>query len=146
MVCSLPVEAASTSSSFWAVLLASRSLSSRELFSWLMRFSDWTYTSSDSCSCNWTQTEYKSKQFVVWWPHLFTGRSFSMGRNPKHLNWSLGLLRDQFLDLSSSPHTLHHWDPSYRHMVSPTIAMLMTHSSRWMLHIECGWWDIPLTM
>ncbi len=39
------------------------------------------------------------------------------------------ILRDRFLDPSSSPHTLHHWVPSYKHMVSPTIAMLMTHSS-----------------
>ncbi len=30
---------------------------------------------------------------------------------------------------SSSPHTLHHWVPSYRHMASPTISTLMTHSS-----------------
>ncbi len=37
--------------------------------------------------------------------------------------------RDQFLDPSSSPHTLHHWVPSYKYMVSHTIAMLMTHSS-----------------
>ncbi len=51
------------------------------------------------------------------------------GRYPKHINWSLGFLRDQFLDPSSSPHTLHHWDPSYRHMASPTIATPMTHSS-----------------
>ncbi len=43
------------------------------------------------------------------------------GRYPKHINWSL--------DPSSSPHTLHHWLPSYRHMASPTISMLMTHSS-----------------
>ncbi len=33
------------------------------------------------------------------------------------------------LDHSSSPHTLHHWVPSYRNMASPTIAMLMTQSS-----------------
>ncbi len=33
------------------------------------------------------------------------------------------------MDPSSSPHTLHHWLPSYRHMASPTIATLMTHSS-----------------
>ncbi len=45
-----------------------------------------------------------------------------VGRYPKHINWSLGFLRDRFLDPSSSPHTLHHWDPSYRHMASPTIA------------------------
>ncbi len=51
------------------------------------------------------------------------------GRYPKHINWSLGFPRDQFLDPSSSPHTLHHWLPSYRHMASPTISMLMTHSS-----------------
>ena len=51
------------------------------------------------------------------------------GRYPKHINLSLGFLRDQFLDSSSSPYTLHHWVPSYRHMASPTIAMLMTHSS-----------------
>ncbi len=31
-----------------------------------------------------------------------------VGRYPKHINWSLGFLRDQFLDPSSSPHTLHH--------------------------------------
>ncbi len=51
------------------------------------------------------------------------------GRYPKHINWSLGFLRDRFLDPSFSPHTLHHWDPSYRHMASPTIATPMTHSS-----------------
>ncbi len=51
------------------------------------------------------------------------------GRYPKHINWLLGFLRDRFLDPSSSPHTLHHWDPSYRHMASPTIATPMTHSS-----------------
>ncbi len=50
------------------------------------------------------------------------------GRYPKHINWSLGFPRDRFLDPSSSPHTLHHWLPSYRHMAS-TISMLMTHSS-----------------
>ncbi len=52
-----------------------------------------------------------------------------VGRYPKHINWSLGFLRDRFLDPSSSPHTLHHWDPSCRHMASPTIATPMTHSS-----------------
>ncbi len=49
-------------------------------------------------------------------------------RYPKHINWSLGFPRGQFLDPSSSPHTLHHWVPSNKHMVSPTFAMLMTHS------------------
>ncbi len=28
------------------------------------------------------------------------------GRYPKHINWSMGFLRDQFLDTSSSPHTV----------------------------------------
>ncbi len=51
------------------------------------------------------------------------------GRYPQNINGSLGLLRDRFLDPSSSPHTLHHWVPSYKHMVFHTIAMQMTHSS-----------------
>ncbi len=51
------------------------------------------------------------------------------GRYPKHINWSRGFLKDRFLDPSSSPFTLHHWVPSYKHMASPTIAMLMTHNS-----------------
>ncbi len=67
-----------------------------------------------------------------WFESYLTGRSFRVawgGRYPKHINWSLGFPRDRFLDPSSSPHTLHHWLPSYRHMASPTISMLMTHSS-----------------
>ncbi len=52
-----------------------------------------------------------------------------LGRYPKHINWLLGFPRDQFLDPSSSPHTLRHWIPSYRCMGSPTIATLMIHSS-----------------
>ncbi len=51
------------------------------------------------------------------------------GRYPKHINWSLGFLRDWFLDPSSFLRTLRHWVPSYRHMDPPTIATLMTHSS-----------------
>ncbi len=51
------------------------------------------------------------------------------GRYPKHINLSLGFPRDRFLYPSFSPHTLHHWLPSYRHMASPTISTLMTHSS-----------------
>ncbi len=51
------------------------------------------------------------------------------GRYPQNINWSLGFLRDQFLDPFSSPHTLHHWVPSYKQMVSHTISTLMTHSS-----------------
>ncbi len=34
------------------------------------------------------------------------------GRYPKHINRTLGFLRDRFLDPSSSPHTLHHWGSS----------------------------------
>ncbi len=32
----------------------------------------------------------------------------------KHTNWSLGYLRARFLDRSSSPYTLLHWDPPFR--------------------------------
>ncbi len=69
-----------------------------------------------------------------WFESYLNGRSFWVaweGRYPKHINWSLGFLRGRFLDPSSSPHTLYHWVPSYKHMVSfsSTIAMLMTHSS-----------------
>ncbi len=35
------------------------------------------------------------------------------GRYPQNIHWSLVFLRDRFLDPSSSPHTLHHWVPSY---------------------------------
>ncbi len=51
------------------------------------------------------------------------------GRYPQNINWSLGFLRDRILDPFSSPHTLHHWVPSYKQMVSHTISTLMTHSS-----------------
>ncbi len=51
------------------------------------------------------------------------------GRYSKHVNWSLGFPRDRFLDPSFSPHTIHHWVPSYRRMVSHNISTLMTHSS-----------------
>ncbi len=56
-----------------------------------------------------------------WFESYLNGRSFRVaweGRYPKHINWSLGFLRGQFLDPSSSPHTLYHWVPSYKHMVS----------------------------
>ncbi|KAI2644658.1 putative RNA-directed DNA polymerase from transposon BS [Labeo rohita] len=45
------------------------------------------------------------------------------GRYPKHIIWPLGFLRDQFLDPSSSPFTLHHWGPSYRHMACLTMYL-----------------------
>ncbi len=51
------------------------------------------------------------------------------GRYPKHINWLLGFPRDRFLDSSFSPHTLNHRVSSYKHMASPTINTLMTHSS-----------------
>ncbi len=58
------------------------------------------------------------------------------GRYPKHINWSLGFPRARFLDPSSSPHTLHNWVPSYRHMASPTLlrwwhTALSPFSTRW---------------
>ncbi len=55
-----------------------------------------------------------------WFKSYLNGRSRWPG--------SLGFLRDRFLDPSSSPHTLHHWVPSYKHMVSHSIAMLMALS------------------
>ncbi len=48
------------------------------------------------------------------------------GRYHQNINWSPGFLRDQFLDPSSSQH---HWVSSDKHIVSHTIAKLMTHSS-----------------
>jgi len=69
---------------------------------------------------------------IRWFESYLNGRSFKVAwgwRYPQNINWSLGILRDRFLDPSSSPHTLHHWVPSYKHMVSHTIAMLMTRSS-----------------
>ncbi len=62
-------------------------------------------------------------------PISLVGLSGWPGDGEISINWTPGFLRDRFLDPSSSPHTLHHWVPSYRHMASPTIAMLMTHSS-----------------
>ncbi len=60
-------------------------------------------------------------------------------RSPQNINWSLGYLRDRFLDPSSSPHTLHHWVPSYRHMASPTKSLTRTFS-----FTIPGWWnDLP---
>ncbi len=48
------------------------------------------------------------------------------GWYPKHINWSLGFPRDLFLDPSSSPRTLHHWVPSYRHMASLQLNLAKT--------------------
>lgn len=45
-----------------------------------------------------------------------------------HINWSLRFLRDQFLDPSFSLYKTYHWNPSYKHMVFPTIAMLVTRT------------------
>ncbi len=61
-----------------------------------------------------------------------TGRSFRVawgGEVSKAHQLVTGVPQGSFLDPSSSPHTLHHWVTSYRHMVSPTISTLMTHSS-----------------
>ncbi len=72
-------------------------------------------------SHHWTSLEF---HFVGLNPVSLVGLSGwpGEGRYPKHINWSLRFLRDRFLDPSSSPHTLHHWVPSYRHVASPTIA------------------------
>ncbi len=67
----------------------------------------------------------------------FTGLN-PEGRYPKHINWSLGFLRGQFLDNSSSPHTLHHWLPSYRHMASPSIALPAQPGKDWASCLPCN--------
>ncbi len=67
-----------------------------------------------------------------WFESYLTGRSFKVawgGEVSKAHQLVTGVPRDRFLDPSSSPHTLPHWLPSYRHMASPTISTLMTHSS-----------------
>ncbi len=65
--------------------------------------------------------------------HLLQGSRWTgEGKYPQNINWSLGFLRDRFLDPSSSPHTLHHWIPSYKHMVSHTIAIC--------------WWQTALSL
>ncbi len=67
-----------------------------------------------------------------WFESYLTGRSFRVawgGEVSKAHQLVTGVPQGSFLDPSSSPHTLHHWDPSYRHMASPTIATPMTHSS-----------------
>ncbi len=67
-----------------------------------------------------------------WFESYLTGRSFRVawgGEVSKAHKLVTGVPQGRFLDPSSSPHTLHHWLPSYRHMASPTISMLMTHSS-----------------
>ncbi len=62
-----------------------------------------------------------------WFESYLNGRSFKVA-------WGGEVSTEHplvtgILDPSSSPHTLHHWVPSYKHMVSHTIAMLMTNSS-----------------
>ncbi len=64
-----------------------------------------------------------------WFESYLTGRSLRVaweGEVSKAHQLVMGFPRARFLDPSSSPHTLHHWVPSYRHMASPTISMLMT--------------------
>ncbi len=55
------------------------------------------------------------------------------GRYPKHINWSLGFPRARSLDPSSSPHTLHHWVPSYRHLSTYLLPFLR-------------WWHTALSL
>ncbi len=67
-----------------------------------------------------------------WFESYLSGRSFRVawgGEVSTEHQLVTGFLRDQFFDPSSSPHTLHHWVPSYNHMVSHIISMLMTYSS-----------------
>ncbi len=53
------------------------------------------------------------------------------GRYLQNINWSLGFLRDRFLDPSSSPHTLHHWSH---------------HTSTWFLIPLLCWWRTALSL
>ncbi len=49
-----------------------------------------------------------------WFESYLTGRSFRVawgGEVSKAHQLVTGVLRDRFLDPSSSPHTLHHWEP-----------------------------------
>ncbi len=65
-----------------------------------------------------------------WFESYLTGRSFRcLGEEkyPNHINWLLGFLRVQSLGPSS--YSLHHWDPSFRHMVFATIATLVGKTS-----------------
>ncbi len=67
-----------------------------------------------------------------WFESYLTGRSFRVawgGEVSKAHQLVTGVPQGSVLGPPSSPHTLHHWDPSYRHMASPTIATPMTHSS-----------------
>ncbi len=67
-----------------------------------------------------------------WFESYLNGRSFKVawgGEVSTEHQLVTGAPQGSFLDPSSCQHTLHHCVPSYRHMVSHTIAMLMTHSS-----------------
>ncbi len=93
----------------------------------------------NSLLCHWFEPYLTGRSFRVAWGgevskahQLVTGVPQGLVLGPLLFftyTTSLGFPRDQFLDPPSSPHTLHHWVPSYRHMASPTIATLMTHSS-----------------
>ncbi len=66
---------------------------------------------------------YWDYTLLVWIRSHWSVFQGGLGRGyQKYINWLLGFPRDWFLDPSSSPHTLHHWVPSYRHMASPTIS------------------------
>ncbi len=55
------------------------------------------------------------------------------GRYPQNINWSLGFLRGQFLDPSSSPH---HWVPSYNGFLLPLLCWWHTAVS-----LISTWWS-----
>ncbi len=70
-----------------------------------------------------------------WFESYLTGRSFKVawgGEVSKAHQLVTGVPQGSVLGpllFSTYTSCVHHWVPSYRHMVSPTISTLMTHSS-----------------
>ncbi len=108
-----------------------------KLFTKLYSCSLFCIPNHQSAFC-WIYLLFLTRSIITWIPlrwfeSYLTGRSFRVawgGELSKAHQLATGVPQgSRFLDPSSSSHTLHHWVPSYRHMASPTIATLMTHSS-----------------
>ncbi len=110
---------------------------SPKLFTKLYSCSLFYIPNHQSAFC-WIYLLFLTRSIITWIPlrwfeSYLTGRSFRVacgGELSKAHQLATGVPQGlRFLDPSSSSHTLHHWVPSYRHMASPTIATLMTHSA-----------------